>query len=93
MKRAYILVYSDSMGSREQVKQFLDERSEISHWRYDLPNAFYIVSELSADNLYKIIQELNQERGRFLVCEVGSNKQGWLPKKTWALLNDKKYLK
>ena len=92
MKLAYLLIYSDLMGTREQVKTFLDRRPEISHWRYDLPNTFYLVSELSARNLYDIVQEFNQKRGRFLICEVGSNKEGWIPKETWALLNEKKYL-
>ena len=91
MKRAYLFIYSNAMGSREEVKKFLDSRSEISHWRYDLPNTFYIVSELTAEKLYEIVQGFNGKRGHFLICEVASNKQGWLPKKTWTLLNEKRY--
>ena len=92
MIHAYLFIYDDAVGTREQLKEFLDKRPEvISHWRYDLPHAFYLVSEKTAQELYAMLQEWNQERGRFLICEVGTNKQGWLPKKTWTLLNEKHY--
>lgn len=87
MKRSYLLIYSDRLGTREEIKEFLDRRSEILNWRYDLPHAFYLVSNLSAEELYEIIQSYNQERGLFLISEVGENTQGWLPAKSWMLLN------
>ena len=87
MARAYFLIYSDKMGTRDEVKEFIDGRSEIEFWRYDLPYVFYLISELSADELYEVVQDFNRQRGRFLLSEVGSNTQGWLPKETWKLLN------
>lgn len=89
MKRAYLLIYDDEVGTRKEVRKFLDERPEVLHWRFDLPNTFYLVSELSAEALYGIFQNFNQEKGGFLISEVGSNTQGWLPKRSWALLNEK----
>lgn len=88
MKRAYLLIYSDRMGTREAIRDYLDGRPEILHWRYDLPYTFYLVSTLSAEQLYDIVQGFNQNRGRFLISEVGQNTQGWLPEKTWVLLNE-----
>lgn len=93
MKRAYLLIYDHEVGTREEVREFLDEQPEILHWRYDLPNTFYLISDLSAEDLYEIFQNFNREHGRFLVSEVGSNSQGWLPRKTWTLLNEKRYAK
>lgn len=61
----------------------------IRYWRYDLPNTFYLVSDLSATKLSELVQEFNAGKGRFLICEVGLNKQGWLPRRTWQLLNRK----
>ena len=87
MKRAYLLIYSDKLGAREEIRDFLDEQPEILHWRYDLPFTFYLISELSAEGLYEIVQGFNRKRGRFLISEVGENTQGWLPEKTWMLLN------
>ena len=89
MKHAYLFIYNDSVGTREQVREFIDKRQEISNWRCDLPNMFYLISEKSAGELYEIIQEFNKERGLFLVCEAGQNRQGWLPEETWTLLREK----
>ena len=93
MRHAYLFIYSDLMGTRKEVRDFLDNCPDVIHWRHDLPNTFYLVSMLSADELYDTIQSFNQRRGGFLVCEVGENTQGWLPKKTWRLLNKKTFKK
>lgn len=89
MRRAYVLIYNDKLGTREEIRDFLDGRSDILHWRYDLPYAFYLISESSAEELYEVVQGFNRERGRFLITEVGANIQGWLPKETWTLLNSR----
>lgn len=93
MKRAYLLIYDHEVGTREEIREFLDEQPEILHWRFDLPNTFYLVSDLSAEALYDVFQDFNREHGSFLVSEVGPNTQGWLPKKTWTFLNEKRYTK
>lgn len=87
MTRVYLFIYSDDVGSRAEVREFVDGCPDIKHWRHDLPNTFYLQSELSANELYDVVQKFNAERGRFLICEVGKNKQGWLPGRTWRLLN------
>lgn len=87
MARAYVLIYSDVLGTRDEVRDFIDGIPEITFWRYDLPNTFYLVSELSTDELSDVIQRFNRKRARFLIIEVGSNKQGLLPKETWSVLN------
>ena len=74
------------------MKDFVDDCPDIRYWRYDLPNTFYLVSDLSAEKLAAAVQKFNAERGRFLICEVGRNKEGWLPERTWHLLNRKAYL-
>ena len=93
MKQAYLLIYDHEVGTREEVREFLDEQPEILHWRFDLPNTFYLISDLSAEDLYGIFQDFNRKRGSFLVSEVGPNTQGWLPRKAWKFLNEKKYTK
>ena len=87
MPRVYLFIYADDVGSRAEVRDFLDGCDDITHWRHDLPNTFYLQSDLPADELYDVVQGFNAKRGRFLICEVGENKQGWLPRRTWRLLN------
>ena len=89
MRHSYLFIYSDYMGPREAITGYLDSRPEIIYWRYDLPNTIYLISESSAEKLYEVVQNFNQQRGRFLISEVSLNKQGWLPKETWNLLNKK----
>jgi hypothetical protein len=88
MKRAYLLVYSDQLGSREDVKRCLEGMSEVITWRYDLPHAYYIISIEEANTLAKIIRD-RMGKGRFIILEVTSNKGGWLPGESWYLLNQK----
>ena len=90
MKKAYLLVYSDSLGSRSKVKECLNSIEIIATWRYDMPNCFYLISEFSASELSKSIRK-ELGRGRFLITEISDNRQGWLPSKTWHLIKFKKH--
>lgn len=89
MRKAYLFVYSNDLGTREDVKNAVDSIKDILHWRYDLPNSFYIISESSAS---KISEQIREKLGnkRFIITEISTNKQGWLPRKTWDLINNKK---
>ena len=41
----YILIYSSAWGERDDITNVLSECDLITHWRYDLPNAYYLVSD------------------------------------------------
>lgn len=88
-RHAYVFLYDDRVGTREEVKDYIDRLPEVLNWRFDLPNSFYIVSQCSADELAEKIQEFTDGNGRFLVLEVTGNKQGWLPRRTWNMINKK----
>lgn len=90
MRKAYILVYSNNLGTRDQVKECLDNISQVITWRYDMPNSFYIISEDSADEIARAIHDYTGKT-KFIVSEITSNKQGWLSKETWYLINNKKH--
>ena len=44
MKIAYLLIYNDEVGTREEIKDILNRMQMIETWRYDMPNMFYIIS-------------------------------------------------
>lgn len=90
MKRSYLLVYSDRFGSRDQVKAMLEAMPEVTHWRYDLPHSFYLVSEKSAKEIARRLREL-QNKGMFIVTELSGNEFGWLTGPSWYLINHKQY--
>ena len=89
MNKAYILVFSNQFGVREDVQRYLDQWSEILNWRSDFPNAIFLISEMDADDIASLLREFSHDKGRFFVVEIGSNKQGWLPKGAWEFLRKK----
>ena len=89
-QRAYLLIYNDEVGTREEVRDFIDDVPQILSWRSDMPHAFYLISECSARELAALFRGFTDDQGRFLIAEVTRNKQGWLPRHTWELLNNKR---
>ncbi|MGB2675589.1 MAG: hypothetical protein WAN12_00720 [Candidatus Acidiferrum sp.] len=89
MKKAYLLVFSETLGTREEVKNCVDSIPQIIDWRSDLPQAIYLISEESAATLSGLITEKIGKHGRFILQEFTDNSAGWLPKKTWYLLQNK----
>jgi hypothetical protein len=90
VRRSYLLVYSDTLGTRDQLKALLSELEEVVTWRYDLPHSFYIISDEDANTLAKAIRVRRGNKGRFIITEIASNKQGWLTPESWYLINKKK---
>jgi len=89
MRRSYLLIYSDKMGSRDQLKRCLNRMEMVKTWRYDMPNMFYIISENSAKDIAKQIRTLTGEEGGFLVAELTGNCDGWLFEESWDFINNK----
>jgi hypothetical protein len=96
MRKAFILVYADSLGTRAQVKAIVDKEPLINTWRYDMPHCFYLVSESNSHELAKAIRSAAGDKGRFVVIELpefpADREQiwGWLPPDTWYFLKEKK---
>ena len=84
----YLLVYADSLGSREQVKEVLNGMSEVAHWRFDMPNSFYIYSDSTARELLDKIRAMRGGQGRCVIVKMDQY-YGWLPNTTWDFF--KKY--
>lgn len=86
--RVYLLVYSNKTGDRESIKNVINSIPEIVHWRYDMPNSFYLQSEKSAQELTDLfVEKLNKEDKRFIISEIKDNRQGYLSKDTWNFIN------
>jgi hypothetical protein len=90
VRKAFLLAYSNSLGTRDQVKQYLNSMPEVYHWRYDLPNAFYLISNSTSKDLGIALHRLAGNQGRFIIVEIQSS-YGWLPKQTWYLIKNKEH--
>lgn len=81
----YLLVYGNNLGTREQLVAVLNAMKEVRHWRYDMPNSFYIFSDSPAKELIDKIRRLRGNKGRCILVRMDVY-SGWLPDKTWSLL-------
>lgn len=91
MRRAYLLVYSMTLGTREVVRKWADESNQVITWRYDLPYAIYLISEASASELAADLESVLGPRGRYIIIEASDNRQGRLPAESWHLLRHKRH--
>lgn len=91
MRKAYIFVYNPSLGSRQEVKEFVENCELIRVWRFELEGTFFLVSESSADELSdKLHEYFGIGKSKFFISEISNNCQGWLHERSWAFINDKK---
>lgn len=91
MRKSYIFVYNDIVGTREKVKNILDQMSYVATWRFDMPNVFYIISDQTAGELATQFESLNGTNGYFIFQEHTPNSQGRLTGDSWYLLNNKQH--
>ncbi len=88
---AYILVFDDGLGTRKEIQDFLNTRSEVLNWYACMTNAIFIVSDKTATTLQRIISEFNANKGaNFIILDVATDRQGWLPKKAWEFISKPK---
>lgn len=84
----YILVFNDSIGTISQVKNYLDKQPEILSWYYCMTHAIFIRSELTAKELTDLFREFSHSRGRFIILDCNTDRNGWLPKKAWEFMRN-----
>jgi hypothetical protein len=90
MRKSYLLIFDNEVGTSEELREYLNSLPQILNWRTDtIPNSIYIVSELSADEIASFVKTINKNDGAFLVTEITPNKQGWMIKDTWTMINKK----
>lgn len=82
-----MLIFNKLFGSRLEAIEIVKQISIVKSWRCDMPGAIYIKSESCAQELCDAIRKVRGS-GRFLVCEVSDNRQGYLTKDTWNFLKN-----
>ena len=91
MRKAYLFVYDDDVGTRDEVKNVIESMSRVWTWRFDMPHTFYVISDYSAQKLYEQFRVKNGKKGRFMFIEAGGNRQGLMISETWYLLRNKRH--
>lgn len=84
----YILVFSDNVGTIDQIIDFLGKRSEILSWYYCMTNSIFIRSEYDATSLQQMFREFTKDEGRFIILDCDAEKNGWLPDTAWKFMKN-----
>ena len=87
--KSYIVVFTASYASRQQVQDFLDTIHEVTYWYACLPYCVFFTSTLSAEVLsQRFNAHFGTTKGNYIIMEASSNRQGWLMKNAWHLLGN-----
>jgi hypothetical protein len=87
----YILVFDDALGTRKEIQNFLNTRPEVLNWYACMSNAIFIVSDQTASGLQRAISTFNQGKdANFIILDVKTDRNGWLPKTAWEFLSNPK---
>lgn len=85
----YVIIFSDSVGERNDVKEYINSRVEFTNWYICMSNAIFVRTSCTAKGITDIFREFTDDSGRFLVLDVGTDRSGWLPQKAWEFMKEK----
>lgn len=91
MKWTYLLLFNDKVGTREEVKSFLNSKpADIDNWYTCFSNAFFVVSERASSGLRIAMREFTENKpgARFFIVDVDSDRDGWMPQGAWDFLRE-----
>lgn len=83
--KCYLLIFNNQFGTRLEAIEIVKKVSIVNSWRCDMPNAIYLKSDSSAQELCDAIRKIKAQ-GRFLVSEISDNRQGYLTSETWSFI-------
>lgn len=87
MMRPYLFCFNATMGSRQQVVDFLDTLPQILNWYAPLPQSIILISDQPARTLRELIHN-RYPQSFFIITEIQSKgADGWLPKAAWDFIN------
>lgn len=94
VQKSYLIVFNDEFAERGEVTDFINTIPEIINWQTNMPYCILAISSLSATEISSLLARINPDengkpKGRYLVAEIGKNKQGWLPKSMWRMMNER----
>lgn len=90
MAKAYAVLFNSTFGERKAIQEFLDTIPEVTFWHSSLPNSVFFTSTLGAREIAAKLREAfpTSDGARFVILEVGADRQGWMPAQTWHLFRN-----
>lgn len=84
----YILAYNSNEIDAVKLGEHLKKHSKIKAYASFMPGLFFIISDENADKLCDELREKYLTTESYLLSELTTNYQGWLPKKYWEFLKN-----
>ena len=82
MTKLYLLIFSNTAYTREELVDFLDQDSSIQFWFYNMPNSVFVETAMSPRQLTDLIEDHFKSHRHFIV-EITERRWGRLPKDHW----------
>jgi hypothetical protein len=89
-KWTYLLVYNHDFAGPLKIVRLVESIPEIVNWVKCLPNSIFIVSSLPATELTNLLIEATGKKGRFLILDTATDRNGVLPRAIWDLMKTPK---
>ena len=88
MAKSFLIVIGSKLGTRQELTDLLNTLPSVTYWYACLPNCVFVNANATANDLFKNIDVYfkNREGRKYLVTEVGEDRQGLLPPPAWRVL-------
>ena len=87
IKKAYLICFNNYTDDRDKVLDILNKEG-LKTWRTELPGCIMLKTVNSANVVCDLLRPRLQSR--FIVAEIGGNRNGILSQKGWDFLADSK---
>ena len=85
----YLVIFDADLGTNKQVQDLLDELPHVTYWYRCMPNCIFFTSTMTAGTIAEgFYSKFGKGPARFMVVEVHSDRQGWLPKPAWHMFRN-----
>ena len=82
MGKTYLVAY-DFTGSPDRYSELFDELKESPKWWHWIDSVWLLRTKESANQIYARLEPHLDEDINLFITEIGSDHQGWLPRKAW----------
>lgn len=83
---AYVIAFDEGV-SQQALISALDAEPAIKNWYACMSHTVFVVSDQSASGVSEIVRK-HIGNHRFIVLDVQTDRQGWLPPKVWQWLKN-----
>ncbi|HIF9138466.1 TPA: hypothetical protein ACX6SR_001915 [Photobacterium damselae] len=88
MLKQYVLVFDETLVSRDDITSFLNTDSNIKNWLAFMSNSVIVTTDQDAHYLSNILHGKFESMNMFITEVVHGNNNGWLNKDSWDFINN-----